>query len=173
MATPDYDAYVSEILGWGNELGFAFPNWGILAAANIAVGDNPPYTATDFLTMYPQFTSVPDAVIEAYVYVAGISIMHARWCGMWKLAMGLYIAHFVTLWAQASAAGATSTIQQAAAAGLAIGITTSQSVHDVSVGSTILTGGGMERFGAYNLTIFGQEFATWAKAIGSGAMVIY
>jgi hypothetical protein len=171
MATPDYDQYVSEIFGWGIEVGFAYPSWGLLAAANIAVGENPPYDSADFLAIYPQFTSVPDAVIEAYLYVASISIMHARWFGMWKMAMGLYIAHYVTLWAQASALGATSTVQQAAAAGLAIGITTSKAVHDVSVGSTPITG--LENWGSYQLTIYGQQFATFAKAIGSGMAVIY
>jgi hypothetical protein len=170
MATPDYNSYVNEIWGWPDD-GYA-GYCSLLAAANIAIGTNPAFAITDFLSIYPQFTTTPTVVVNAYIALASASLMEARWGAGWFLAMCQYVAHFCTLWAQGASLGAASTPGQAAAAGLAIGITTSQAVHDVSVGSTPIIAG-FENWGAFNLTLPGQQFMTSAKAIGSGGMLIW
>lgn len=113
---------------------------------------------------------VPAAVLKAYINLASASIQQKRWCEMWYVAMGLYISHYCILFLRSYAQGPGSTARQVASAGLAIGVQTSKSAGDVSVGMQALQG--LEDFGAYQLTIPGQTFATFAKAIGSGGMLL-
>lgn len=114
---------------------------------------------------------VPLAVINVYIVLASASLMQLRWDELWTYAMALYVAHMCTLWLQAQSAPPGSTAAAVAASGLAIGIRTSKAVQDVSTSSTILSD--LEGWGAYQLTIYGQELATYAKTIGSGAMLIW
>jgi Protein of unknown function (DUF4054) len=60
---------------------------------------------------------------------------------------------------------------QIAAQGLAGGIQTSKSVGDVSVGYQTLES--LKQFGAWQLTLYGQQLVTMAKAIGAGPAWIY
>jgi hypothetical protein len=56
MANIDYNDLLNEIWGWGSEepvLPF------FTLASNILVGTNPPYSATDFYTWFPQYGGVP------------------------------------------------------------------------------------------------------------------
>jgi hypothetical protein len=59
---------------------------------------------------------------------------------------------------------------QVAAQGLAIGIQTSKSVGDVSVGYQVLSA--LEDYAAWNLTLYGQQLATIARVIGAGPALI-
>jgi len=59
---------------------------------------------------------------------------------------------------------------QVAAQGLAIGIQTSKSVGDVSVGYQVLNA--LEDWAAWNLTLYGQQLATLARVVGSGPVLI-
>lgn len=63
------------------------------------------------------------------------------------------------------------TAAQIAAQALATGILTSKSVGDVSAGFTPLAS--LESWGAWNLTLYGQQLATMAKIIGAGPSVIW
>ena len=113
---------------------------------------------------------IPAVVLKSYINLASKSIQSARWCELWHVAMGLYIAHYCTLFLKAFAQGPGSTAGQVASAGLAIGIQTSKSAGDVSVGIGVMTG--IEDWGTYQLTLYGQQFATFAKSIGSGGMLL-
>lgn len=113
---------------------------------------------------------VPLAVLNAFIYLATNSIFQVRWCEMWQMAMGFFIDHYVTLWAYGQASGPNATGAQAAASGLAIGIKTSKSVGDVSVGIKPLE---LDIWGSFTLTLSGSELVTLAKIIGSGIQVIY
>lgn len=241
MAQPDYNSWFNEMWGWPDEFGGSFPT--LAAAANIEFGTNPPYSITDFFSMYPKFGGIPanftytsdgigpiltnvsstanlaigqyiagagipsgatisaidmpnskvtisvnttsaqngatatvyvapllpTAVINAYVAVATASLIQARYCELWLLCMALYIAHLCTLWLQTESVGTSATGAQAAATGLAIGIKTAKSVGDVSVGLQVLN---LEEWGAFALTAYGQELIGYAKAIGSGGMLL-
>lgn len=239
MAQPDYNSYFNEIWGWPDERS-GIP--GISIASNVIIGTNPPYSVTDFLTLYPKFGGkptlitgtvdgttavvtgvssilgllagqyvigpgvqpgttlvsasgstvvlskntiaagspvqlqvfvtplVPMAVLNAYIYLATSSIFQARWCEMWWIAMALFIAHYATLWLQGEASGPNATGAQAAASGLAQGIETAESAGDVSYSTTPVI---IDGFGTFNLTLYGQELATWAAVIGSGSMLLY
>lgn len=115
---------------------------------------------------------VPLAIINMFISLASNSIFQGRWGELWPYAMALYVAHYCTLWGQAQAAGNGSTLSQLVSAGLAIGIKTAKAVQDVSVSYQILTGG-LEDWGTYQLTIFGQQLATFGQTIGSGSMLVW
>jgi hypothetical protein len=113
---------------------------------------------------------VPSLVLNAYVNLASRCIQSVRWCELWPLGMGLFIEHNCILYLRALAQGPGSTAAQVVQAGLAIGIQTSKAAGNVSVGMAILEG--ISDWGAYQLTLPGQQFATFAKAIGSGGMLL-
>lgn len=150
--------------------------FGIIAAAsNIRTGDNPEYTVDDFLAAYPQFCggTVPEVMIKAWVNMAQSSIHKARYHDAWEICMGLYIAHWLTLYLQ-TAAKADDTVQKKITAGLAKGLQSSKSAGDISVSYDF--GSINEDFagwGTYKLTAYGQQFVTLARMYAVGGMVVW
>jgi hypothetical protein len=67
MANPDYSAYCSQLWGWPEERD-CYPFFG---ASNVVVGTNPPYQASDFLSVYPKFGTAPQGVNGVAVAVGG------------------------------------------------------------------------------------------------------
>lgn len=242
MAQIDYDQQINLIWGGGS-----YDSYGLLplvvAASNVRVGPNPPYTAADFLRIYPNFGGVPvtgnvtliagqaafgfstpnnaalpvgsvvtgagvpntatvasyanavltlsdpptisgtpvainiyaapfvpTVVLNLFIAAARGSIFIDRWCELWELAMGLYVAHYVTLWLKANGNPATTPGRLVSAA-LAFGILTSKAADGVSAGYSVLSG--LDDWGAYQLTEYGQQFATFAKVIGSGSALVH
>ena len=150
--------------------------FGIIAAAsNIRTGGNPEYTVDDFLAAYPQFCggTVPEVMIKAWVNMAQSSIHKARYHDAWEICMGLYIAHWLTLYLQ-TAAKADDTVQKKITAGLAKGLQSSKSAGDISVSYDF--GSINEDFagwGTYKLTAYGQQFVTLARMYAVGGMVVW
>lgn len=150
--------------------------FGIIAAAsNIRTGDNPEYTVDEFLAAYPQFGggTVPEVMLKAWVNMAQSSIQKARYHDAWEICMGLYIAHWLTLYLQ-TAAKADDTVQKKITAGLAKGLQSSKSAGDISVSYDF--GSVNEDFagwGTYKLTAYGQQFVTLARMYAVGGMVVW
>ncbi|MGM9572346.1 MAG: DUF4054 domain-containing protein [bacterium] len=161
----------------------------IANAGNIRTGGNPEYTAEDFLKMYPQFgvkrqsddaednllvtETVPNYVLEAWVKMAHASLHKNRYHDMWEIAMGLFIAHWLTLYLQ-TAADPEDQINKIISAGLAKGLQTSKSVGDVSVSYDFsLIGSDFDGWGTYGQTAFGQQFITIAKMSSLRGMVVW
>ena len=150
--------------------------FGIIASAsNIRTGDNPDYTAEDFLAAYPQFGggTVPEVMLKAWVNMAQSSIHKARYHDAWEICMGLYIAHWLTLYLQ-TAAKADDAVQKKITAGLAKGLQSSKSAGDISVSYDF--GSINEDFagwGTYKLTSYGQQFVTLARMHAVGGMVVW
>lgn len=113
---------------------------------------------------------IPIAVLLAYIALATASLVQARWLDSWNVAMGWFIAHYATLYARADG-NPNSTVGQAAAQGLANGIQVAKSVGDVSVNYESVKG--IEDWGTWNLTSYGQLLATMAKGIGNGPLFLY
>lgn len=113
---------------------------------------------------------LPVAVINVYIALASASIIQRRWCDAWLVGMGLFVAHYCTLWLQ-SDGNVGSSPGQAAAAGLAQGIKTSKSAGPLSVG--MMPAPGLEAWGAWNLTAYGVQLASMARLIGGGPMLIW
>lgn len=111
---------------------------------------------------------LPLPVLSAYLNLASSALQQVRWQEMWTIAMGLYIAHFCTLWMQ-SESGPNSTAAQAAVSGLAQGFKVSKVAGDVSVGIKPIE---FNDWGTFALTTYGQQLVTFAKTIGSGGMLI-
>lgn len=147
---------------------------GIIAnAGNIVTGINPQYTSTDFLAMYPQFVNIPSFVVEAWVKMAHASLNINRYHDMWEMVMGLFVAHYLTLYLQ-TAADPNDSVGKIVNAGLAKGLQTSKSVDSLSVSYNFDTvAKDFDGWGTYKQTAFGQQFITIAKIAGMGGMVIW
>lgn len=253
-AVPNYGQLLNEIWGWPNGDACWLPYF--TSANGISIGQNPPYSWTDFLTMYPQFGAalstftaafdaqsntitaagdgsyldvlvgnflsslnippgtsvtaiditgfiftlsantfnaataetvsfydlvtpptpgfVPLAVINSFIYLATGSLQYSGDSIAWRNNMGLFVAHYCTLWLRAAAPNAASggTAAQVVSAGLALGIQNAKAVGDVSVSYTILTAG-LENWGTLQLTLYGQQLATWAMTYGSRSFFCY
>jgi hypothetical protein len=137
-------------------------------AQTITLSAEPTSSATDSLLVY-NAPLVPFVAILAYIYLATASLVQARWQEQWQFAVALYVAHFLTLYAQ-SDGNPNSTVSQAAAQGLSTGIVTAKSVSDVSISFQAVQG--LENWGAWNLTSFGQQLAQFARVIGTGPMLL-
>ncbi|MGP1470042.1 MAG: DUF4054 domain-containing protein [Schwartzia sp. (in: firmicutes)] len=152
----------------------------IAAASNIRTGGNPEYTAADFLAAYPQFGTkttgeevVPRIVLAAWVKLAHASLHKNRYHDAWEVCMGLYIAHWLTLYLQ-TAAKADDPVGKTISAGLAKGLQSSKSAGDLSVSYDFGTvEGDFAGWGTYKLTAFGQQFVTMARMYGMGGMVVW
>jgi hypothetical protein len=157
---------------WGNSYE-SFATAGIVStAANIAIGTNPSYASTDFLNVFPKFTTVvPDGVMAMYITLASACLSQARWGAQWQFGMALFVAHYCTLYLQSEGQPGT-TAGQVAASGLAKGIAVSQSVGDVSISYEPVTSD-FGSWGAWQLTTYGVQLITIAKLVGWGIRVIY
>lgn len=157
--------------------------YGVIAtASNIRIGNNPAYTVNDFLAQYPQFAVkqsdgitlvIPDIVTQAYVNLAHASISYNRYHDLWYVCMGLFIAHWLTLYLQ-TATSPEDNLKKIISNGLAKGLQTSKSAGDLSVSYDFsIVVGDFNGWGTYKQTAFGQQFITLAKTVSIGGMVVW
>lgn len=143
-------------------------------ASSIRTGVNPSYAVADFLTVYPQFNAiVPAPIIQLYIDLADASIKEARWHKAWKIATGLFVAHWCTLWIRNSAkpADGKDTIVQA---GQTQGIVITESVDGVSYTMDINTAmEDLKGYGMWKTTDFGAQLATLSSSYGKGMMLVW
>ncbi|EHL08982.1 hypothetical protein HMPREF0322_00405 [Desulfitobacterium hafniense DP7] len=158
----------------------------IASASNLRTGENPSYTLEDFFSVYPQFGApdpeegaepvpplVPEPIVQMYINLAQTCVKQARYHDYWKVCMGFFVAHFVTLWLQ-GAANAGSPAAQVIAAGQSRGLVTSESADGLSVSTDYSTiAGDLDGWAAWKLTIYGQQLATIAKLLGKGGMMVW
>lgn len=159
-------------------------------AANIAKGKNPPYTLADFFVSYPAFGPrkkedeetgdamqveflVPLEVMEMYLELAHACVRQVRWKNSWKIAMGWFVAHFLTLYLQ-SMTKADASAKQVIAAGQARGLQTSKSVGDISVSYDYsAVAQDLDGWAAWKLTPYGQQLAAMGRIVGKGGMYVW
>lgn len=143
-------------------------------AANIVDSENPPFTAEDFRSLMPAFSTeiVSDAVLQHYIDQANAIVKEARWHELWKEGMRLCIAHFLVLHLQTNPppdAGRMGIVN----AGGVNGVATSKSVGGVSVSYDInVANGDLTGWAAWKLTVYGTQFATMAQLLGKGGMYV-
>lgn len=145
----------------------------ISGASNLLWGENPSYASSDFLAFYPQFDIVPELTIQLYMALANAAIREARYHAYWPLCMHLFIAHFLQIHLDASTPiGAPAA--QVVEAGRARGLRTSTEVGDVSTNINfdpiVQSLGG---WASWKLTMYGIQFATIAKIVGKGNMMVW
>jgi hypothetical protein len=151
-------------------------------ASGIVDGDSGAYTAEMFIEDYPPFKNkttgkcfVPTGMLNNILAMCNDIVSPDRWGSSWRLAAGLFVAHYATLYLriiQTSPDGATS-IANAAASGQMFGIVTSASLGDASVSydtsaATNLT----TNWGQWNLTAYGQQYASLAKMMCMGGCYV-
>lgn len=143
-------------------------------ASNIKMQENPLYTLDDFLTFYPQFAGLlPDVVLNSFLELGQACVSKQRFGKMWQLSIGLFIAHFCTLYLQNAAEPGTEAVDVLNAA-QAAGVVTSESADGVSYSmDTSMLSQNLAGWAAFKLTAFGSQFATIAKLVGKGGMYIW
>lgn len=144
-------------------------------ASNIgSTKSNASYTIEEFLSFYPQFTNkVPNEVLQAYIGMALECLPYSRWQSQWKIGVGLYVAHFITLYMLTQAEPDSPAAQVINQSKAAMGIATSKSVGDVSISYDTGYLETINKWGAWAMTIYGQQFVTLAKLMGKGGMYVW
>lgn len=146
----------------------------IAQASGIKGPNNKVYTKENFLAVYPQFDGLmPEAMIDTYVQLGNDCVSERLFGKVWTVAVGLFIAHFCTLYLQ-SMRGADSDVDDVLAAAAAAGVVTSESADGVShsMDNSALTND-LNGWAAFKLTTFGVQFASLAKLRGHGGMYIW
>lgn len=139
------------------------------AAANIGQSQGN-YTAEQFQQDFPQFFT-PDGVsyymLTEIINMANASVQPDKWLESWRYAVGLYVAHYATLYLR-TYAQSSPTAAQAAASGALVGVVKSATLGDSSVSyDTSALTKGTENWGDLNATTYGQMLANRAKLIGA------
>jgi hypothetical protein len=133
---------------------------------------------------------VPVPVVQIYIALAQACVQFNRWLEAWQVAMGWFVAHYLTLYLRTEGEiattlngfgqggfgdggfGGNTNIAQIAASGLARGVTIAKSSQDVSVTNDLLLND-WGSWGAWNETAYGKQLITMAKSIGFGPMYIW
>ena len=146
-------------------------------AANLS-GSCGNYTAEQFQEDYPQFFNsegqslLPETMLNEIINMANSAILPDRWGSAWRYAVGLYVAHYTTLYLRTYSPSSDSP-QQAAASGALVGVAKSATLGDASVSyDTSAITAGTEDWGDLNSTTYGQMLANRAKLIGLAGMYV-
>ena len=147
-------------------------------AANIGQSQGN-YTAEQFQQDFPQFFTadgvslVPTTMLTEIINMANACIQPDKWLESCRYAVGLYVAHYATLYLRTYAEN-SPTAAQAAASGALVGVVKSATLGDSSVSyDTTAVTKGTEDWGDLNSTTYGQMLANRAKLIGAaGSYVI-
>lgn len=177
----------SQIAGVASIAGLALGQYitgpGLASGTTIAsiTGAAAPYTinlSKAVLVAQPQAVAfsvvtapiVPTAVVNAFIALAVSSLYISRWGDTWQIAICMFVAHYLILWAQAQTASPNNSAAMLVASGLAQGIDVAQNAGDVSYSVKPVE---IEGFGAWNLTGYGLQLATLAQVIGNQSAVIW
>lgn len=146
-------------------------------AANVGCGKGT-YTAEQFQADYPQFFTaegislLPPPMLCKVIDMANTAVQPDKWLDEWRFAVGLYTAHYVTLFLRGYSPSSDSP-QQAAASGALVGVVKSATLGDSSVTyDTSAITAGTDDWGDLNSTTYGQMFASRAKLIGLASMYV-
>lgn len=147
----------------------------VAKAANVHGSEhNPEYDINYFLGVYPQFEVVNSETIADYICLCNSMISKDLYGCAWKRAMSLAIAHFLTLDLMTQDTTGNPTVASIVAkAKGAIGVLTSKSVGDVSASYSTEYLQSLNSWGTWNLTIYGQQFASLAKLVSKAGMYVW
>lgn len=152
----------------------------ITGAANIRVGQNPPFTVADFKAVYPQFWDrndvpfVPEEVLEMYVGFAYSIVNIARYHESWKVCLCLVIAHFLILYMRTMSTNPDGSAAAVIKAAETKGLVASKSVDGVSVSYDYSTAiADLDGWADWKTTEFGIQFLTIAKVYNLGGMRVW
>lgn len=151
-------------------------------ASNIIDGVDGAYTSAMFYEDFPQFKKqgtetgfVPDSILNQFIRMANNTVSPDRWFESWRFACGLFVAHFITLYLRQNKGNTdgSSTAGQVADSGAIIGIVSSASLGDASVSyDTSAATQATQNWGQWNLTTYGQQYASIARMYVIGGSYI-
>lgn len=150
----------------------------IFKSGCIITTDNPSYTLQDFKGVFPVFPigsnegDIPEEVFNLFLGMANGAIKYDRYKSSWKLLMGLYIAHFLTLYlrTQSGDTGASTALSGA----LPTGLVSSKSVDGLSLSYDFTWANDQDftGYGTWKQTEYGQQLITLTKPFGHVGMWI-
>lgn len=136
------------------------------------------YTAEQFQADYPQFFNaegkslLPPAMLSEIIRMANAAVQPDKWLESWRYAVGLYVAHYATLYLR-TYAQSSSNAETAAATGALVGIVKQAQLGDASVSyDTSAVTQGTADWGDLNATTYGQMLANRAKLVGAGGTYV-
>lgn len=151
-------------------------------ASNIVDGDSGAYTEEMFYEDFPQFKKagessgfVPPSMMKTFLTMVNSTVSEARWCEAWRFAAGLFVAHYITMYLRQNGGNAdgSATAKKAADTGALLGIVTSASLGDASVSyDTSSVTQATQSWGQFNLTTYGQQYASLARLCCLGGAYI-
>ena len=146
---------------------------GVVAqASNLKSRGSKAVSADEFLAVYPAFAAVAPETINLMLDQANAIVLENRWHARWKLGVCLYTAHLLTLYLKSYVPEGTDA-SAVGSAGQARGSVSSKSVGGVSVSyGTSEATSDLVGYGSLKDTIYGQQFASMAKFVGHGMMVV-
>lgn len=151
-------------------------------ASGIIDGDPGAYTEEMFLEDFPPFKNketgesfITPSMMRTFLRMCNDVVSPERWGEEWRLAAGLFVAHYATLYLKTiqNNPNGSANIAAAAASGQMFGVVTSASLGDASVSydtsaATNLT----TNWGQWNLTAYGQQYACLARMVCMGGAYI-
>ena len=146
----------------------------VAQASNIKRPNTTKYSLEEFHAMYPQFEGlIPEPVEASFLELANECVSQDRYGAMWKVAIALFMAHFLTLWLQSAKEPGTPADEVMTAA-QAQGVVTSESADGLSYSTdTSMISQDLAGWAAFKLTTFGVQFASMAKLVGKGGMYVW
>lgn len=104
--------------------------------------------------------------------MANAAVQPDKWLESWRYAVGLYVAHYATLYLR-TYAQSSSNAETAAATGALVGIVKQAQLGDASVSyDTSAVTQGTADWGDLNATTYGQMLANRAKLVGAGGTYV-
>lgn len=131
------------------------------------------YNLDMFLAAYPQFSgNVPDEILEEYVEMVLGIVNRKRFGAAWKRAIGLYLAHVLTLYLQTAQPEGTETADIVSAAS-SVGMITGESADGVSYSRDNSAVSDLAGWADFKTTAYGVQFATLAKLYARGGSYVW
>ena len=127
---------------------------------------NPP----TFRLHFPEFsdtTTYPDPQVQFHIDTATVMCSERVWGEMQQMAVELMTAHFLAMSQFMAQGGAAGGGGGGMVPGMQTGVKSSKSVSKVSV-SYDHSGTGLEGWGPWNYTVYGQRWAWYAQLAGTG-----
>lgn len=176
--------------GWGTPFPGSAPFgpcgqfWGVkIRAANICGCGGGDYTVDMFYEDFPIFhyrneddelvRSIPEHIIQMFVDAANQNVCICRYGKMWRYVVGLYVAHFATLYLRSYAEESpTGDPNGSASGGDVIGLVTSEKLGDATITFATTTASTYNDIGSWGETEYGRIYTTFAKAVSAGGSVV-
>jgi hypothetical protein len=151
-------------------------------ASNIVDGVEGAYTVAMFYQDYPQFKKintetgfVPDSIMNVFIQMVNSTVSPDRWGEAWRLGAGLFVAHYVTMYLRQNNGNTdgSANAQKAAESGALVGVVSSASLGDASVSyDTSSATQATQNWGQWNLTTYGQQYASLARVFVIGGSYV-